>query len=280
VRSSAPTKPKDWTDNPPLLQSTLTVSFWEDLQQAGRGTSYCRALLKDQQDFEHGLLACGDKGPCVVQVMRNRLRQISSTKRQFTGPQLGREALLDFFGKDRGLPLGPTETLEARSIRGLSISPLPRAFLPENLTLSWGFEPHNAQLQTAVFSGPDGKVLALALVDGLYKQAAGESRLPAEARIRLFVRDPKRLPSLLPSLQSWAAADALGMNVDCSGSKTRVCTHRSQYHMPIVAYRLPCTPGKLDQCRLPVPKVVDSYATLTLPPPLTTLVPKPCPITR
>ncbi|MGC9225642.1 MAG: hypothetical protein ACP5E2_17190, partial [Terracidiphilus sp.] len=165
-------KPKNWIDNPLLLDSTLAVAFWRNLQQAGKGTPYCKALLKDQLAFEQKLMACGDNGPCVVRVMRARLRQVASIQRQFTAPPLSREDLLDFLGKDRGMALGRGETLEERALRGLNIHPLPQAFVPGNWTLNWGIEPHNAQVQTVVWRDKAGKVVALALVDELY--ARGE----------------------------------------------------------------------------------------------------------
>ncbi len=257
-------KPKDWMDSPSSLDSTLAVSFWEDLQQAGKGTPYCKALLKDQLAFEQKLMACGDNGPCVVRVMGDRLRQVSSIKRQFTGPQLSREDLLDFLGKDRHMPLGRGETLEERALRGLNITPLPQAFVPGNWTLNWGIEPHNAQVQTVVWRDKTGKVVALALVDGLYARGEGQTQLPKDAQIRLFLRDPQRLASLAPSLQAWAAADALGMNVDCSGAKGTACAHWSGYSMPVQAYRLPCASGNLNRCRLPMPKSQGAVPSLEL----------------
>lgn len=163
------------------------------------------------------------------------------------------EVVEAFLGKEGSLRLDDGQTLEQRAIRGLSISPLPYAPLAEDLTISWGFEPHNAQLQSVLFSGAQGKVFALALVDKLYYEGEGKTALPKDARIRLFVRDPGQLARILPGLQAWAAADALGMDVACN--KPGVCEHWRQYPMPITAYRLPCPGGHWDACRLPLPKI-------------------------
>ncbi|MBU2778298.1 hypothetical protein HFU84_12475, partial [Acidithiobacillus sp. CV18-2] len=55
-----------------------------------------------------------------------------------------------------------------------------------------------------------------------------------------------QLARILPGLQAWAAADALGMDVACN--KPGVCEHWRQYPMPITAYRLP-----LPKINTPVP---------------------------
>ncbi|WP_308387750.1 hypothetical protein [Acidithiobacillus sp. AMEEHan] len=258
-------KPKDWTDNPGLLASTVHVAFLRSLRQAGVDTPYCKALIDSEEPFERKLIACGNNGPCAVKVMGERSWQLRELEEKFTGPQLTQEALEDFLGKDARLPVGSGETLEERSIRGLSISPLPHASLAaQGLTLSWGFEPHNAQVQTVVFSNQKGQVLALALVDGLYAQGETAQQLPASARLRLFVRNPQQLSSLLSALQGWAAADALGMNVDCSKVGNAVCTRWSQYSMPITIYHLPCSKGKLAACRLPAPKPKGNIPSLEI----------------
>lgn len=247
-------KPKEWTDNLRILDTTLKVSFWEDLRQAGEGTPYCKALLRDQQAYEKKLLACGDHGPCVLQVMGDRLRQIASIEKQYTGRPFGPQDLRAFLGADGKLRVSGGESLEQRALRGLAIHPLPRTFLPGGLNIIWGFEPHNAQTQTLVFSAMDGRVIALALVDDIYNRGAEQRRLPQEGRIRLFLRDPKALPTLLAPLQGWAAADALGMNVDCSGAQAEACRLWTRYPLPVTAYRLPCR-GALERCSLALPPV-------------------------
>ena len=239
-------KPKDWLDIPSLLDSTVQMSFRRDLLQAGKNTPYCKALIDTQGPYERKLIACGKNGPCVVQVMRDRSWQLAGIEKRYTAPATTRETFEAFLGKEGSLRLDDEQTLEQRAIRGLSISPLPRAPLAEDLTISWGFEPHNAQLQSVLFSGAQGKVFALALVDSLYLDGEGKTTLPKDARIRLFVRDPGQLARILPGLQAWAAADALGMDVACN--KPGVCEHWRQYPMPITAYRLP-----LPKINTPVP---------------------------
>lgn len=229
--------------------------FWRDVAGAGKGTSYCHLLLKTQKEFENKLLQCGGNTSCALQVIVDRNRQLNGFREKFTGPELTRGVFMAFLGPDGSLPVGDGETLEQRAIRGLSISPLPKAILSQGV-LYWGIEPHNAQTQSLVFSDDQGKVQALGLVDKLYYRYPDgkQTHLDANAGIRLFVRDPAVLPTLLPVVRAWAAADLLGLNQSCSDGQVAQCKAAQKVVVPITAYRLPCTGGKLAACRLPLPK--------------------------
>ncbi|MEY2343016.1 hypothetical protein AB4090_13020 [Acidithiobacillus sp. IBUN Pt1247-S3] len=237
------------------LLDTISVGFWEDLQKAGKGTPYCKALLDTNAAFEKKLLQCGDNGPCTLKVLTDRSWQLNGLEKRFSGPALTRAMFAQYLGKDGQLAVGGGETLEQRAIRGLSISPLPKAILPQGV-LYWGIEPHNAQTQSLVYSNSQGDVLALGLVDNLYyRYRAGEaSKLPEDAGIRLFVRNPAVLSTLLPALRAWAAADLLGMNQTCQGAQAMNCRKALTVTVPITAYRLPCANGNLAACQLPLPK--------------------------
>jgi len=242
---------------PGLISSqddTVNVDFWRDMQQAGRDTPYCKALVDSQEVFERKLLACGDNESCIVPVLYARVQELSRIEKRYTGPTLDGKAIAAFLGRDAKLRVDARESLQERLLRGLSISPLPRAAIPgQKLNFTWGFEPHNAQVQSLVISDNQGQVLALGLVDNLYLQGADGKKLPADALIRLFVRSPAVLPELQAPLRSWAAADALGMNAQCSGPRALPCQKALGDFPKLLVYRLPCPSGKLEACRLTLP---------------------------
>ena len=256
-------KPKHWTDNLLLLDSSLMHGYKQALRAAGVGTPECTHLLASQKVFEKELGACGSDGDCVLETMRKRsfaLRDISEHQQ----PPLEAAALQHFAGsaifQSPGQKSAP---LLQRIQRGMDIYPLPHMELPNGNTLVWGFQPHNATVQSLVVVNHQGAVQLLGAVDGIYLGLPRDKTRPeldANARITLFVRDPQALAQNLPALRAWAAASILGFNVDCGGADAARCKAAETIPVPILAYRLGCpqeASGKalVNRCPLPLPAV-------------------------
>ncbi|MHB1736405.1 MAG: lysozyme inhibitor LprI family protein [Acidithiobacillus sp.] len=256
-------KPKHWTGNLLLLDSSLMHGYKQALRAAGVGTPECTHLLASQKVFEKKLEACGSDGDCVLETMTKRSFALRDIEEHQQAP-LEAAALQHFAGG--ALFQSPNQKpapLLQRIQRGMDIYPLPHMALPNGNTLVWGFQPHNATVQSLVVVNHQGAVRLLGAVDGIYLGLPKDKTRPeldANAHITLFVRDPQALAQNLPALRAWAAASILGFNVDCSGANATRCKAAEAIPVSIQAYRLNCpqkVPGKtlVNRCPLPLPSV-------------------------
>ena len=259
-------KPRVWTDNLLLLDSSVGVPYVRDLRAAGVGTPQCKDLLESHKAYEKELQGCGSNGDCVLKVMRNwagTLHRIEDRLR----PPLDEAALKKFAGGMKFQDGQRTVSLLQRLEQGMDLYPLPQMALPNGNVLVWGFQPHNAQVQSLAVVDRQGAVQLLGIVDGLYLALpSGKTRWEPgkDARIALFVRDPAALSQNLSAIHAWAAADVLGFNQDCPGKDQARCQAAAKLPLPIQAYNLNCkaSNGKIIQqhCALPLPQVPDNVS--------------------
>ena len=259
-------KPRVWTDNLLLLDSTVGVDYVRDLRAAGVGTPQCKALLEGHKAYEKELQGCGNNGDCVLKVMRHWAGTMHRIEDRLRAP-LDEAAMKKFAGGMKFQEGQQTVSLLQRLEQGMDLYPLPQATLPNGNVLVWGFQPHNAQVQSLAVVNRQGAVQILGIVDGLYSSLpSGKTHWAPEknARIALFVRDPAVLTQNLSAIRAWAAADALGFNRKCPGQDHARCTAALQAPLPIQAYNLNCktSNGKIVQrhCALPLPQAPDNVS--------------------
>jgi len=182
-------------------------------------------------------------------------------------PPLDEAALKKFAGGMKFLDGQQTISLRKRLEQGMDLYPLPQMALPNGNVLVWGFQPHNAQVQSLAVVNRQGAVQVLGIVDGLYLALpSGKTRWEPgkEARIALFVRDPAALTQDLSAIRAWAAASVLGFNQDCPGKDQARCQTALKQPLPIQAYNLNCRTanGKVinPHCAVPLPQVPDNVS--------------------
>ncbi|UBU62053.1 hypothetical protein LDB30_13355 [Acidithiobacillus ferrooxidans] len=259
-------KPRVWTDSLLMLDNVVGVDYVRDLRAAGAGTPQCKALLEGHKAYEKELQGCGNNGDCVLKVMRHwagTMHRIEDRLR----PPLDEAALKKFAGGMKFQDGQQTVSLLQRLEQGMDLYPLPQATLPNGNVLVWGFQPHNAQVQSLAVVDRQGAVQLLGIVDGLYLALpSGKTRWEPgkDARIALFVRDPAALSQNLSAIHAWAAADVLGFNQDCPGKDQARCQAAAKLPLPIQAYNLNCkaSNGKIipQHCALPLPQVPEDVS--------------------
>lgn len=255
-------KPKKWTDNLPLLDSTVGVSYVRDLRSAGVGTPVCRQLVNGHKAYQVALRQCGANGNCVLQVMRNWSWDLAQIEKSLRVP-IKMSSLQQFAGKTYIQDGSTTVPLLERLKQGMDLFPLPRLALKNGNELIWGFQPHNAQVQSLMILNHQGDVQVMGLVDNLYLGMSGgqaPAGLDPEARLSLLVRNPAALSENLPAIHAWAAASLLGFNQTCPGKDQQACQAAMAQTLPIKAYNLNCKvkpQGNIlvDYCTLPLPSV-------------------------
>ncbi len=257
-------KPKVWTDSLLALDSTVGVHYVRDLRAVGAGTPQCKDLLESHNAYEKELQGCGSNGDCVLKVMRNWAGTLSHFEDHLR-PPLDEAALKKFAGGMKFLDGQQTVSLLKRLEQGMDLYPLPQMALPNGNVLVWGFQPHNAQVQSLAVVNRQGAVQILGIVDGIYLALpSGKTRLDLgiDAKIALFVRDPSALTQNLPAIRAWAAADILGFNQNCPGKDQARCQAALKQPLPIQAYNLNCKAanGKIinQHCAISLPQVPDN----------------------
>ena len=259
-------KPRVWTDSLRILDSTVGGHYVRDLRAAGTGTPQCKDLLESHKAYEKELQGCGSNGDCVLKVMRNwagTLHRIEDRLR----PPLDEAALKRFAGGMQFQDGQRTVSLLQRLEQGMDLYPLPQMALPNGNVLVWGFQPHNAQVQSLAVVDRQGAVQLLGIVDGLYLALpSGKTQWKPgkDARIAIFVRDPAVLPQNLSAIRAWAAASILGFNQDCPGKDQARCQAAAKLPLPIQAYTLNCKAAKdkiiQQHCALPLPQVPEDVS--------------------
>jgi len=259
-------KPKIWWDNLPLLDSTVGVHYVRALRAAGVGTAQCKDLLESHKAYEKELQGCGSNGDCVLKVMRNWAGTLSHFEDRLR-PPLDEAALKKFAGGAKFQEGQQSISLLKRLEQGMDLYPLPQMALPNGNVLVWGFQPHNAQVQSLAVVNRQGAVQVIGIVDGLYLALpSGKTRWEPgkDARIALFVRDPAVLIQNLSAIRAWAAASVLGFNQDCPGKDQARCQTALKQPLPIQAYNLDCRTanGKVinPHCAVPLPQVPDNVS--------------------
>ncbi|MHB8251208.1 hypothetical protein [Acidithiobacillus sp.] len=259
-------KPRVWLDDLRMLDTTVGVSYVRDLRAAGAGTPQCKALLESHKTYEKELQGCGNNGDCVLKVMGNWSRTLADIEDRLR-PPLDEAALKKFAGGIKFQDGQQTVSLLKRLEQGMDLYPLPQMALPNGNVLVWGFQPHNAQVQSLAVVDRQGAVQLLGIVDGLYLALpSGKTRWEPgkDARIALFVRDPAALSQNLSAIHAWAAADVLGFNQGCPGKDQARCQAAAQIPLPIQAYTLNCKAanGKIihQHCAIPLPQVPDNVS--------------------
>lgn len=259
-------KPKVWTDNLLMLDNVVGGHYVRDLRAAGAGTPQCKDLLESHKAYEKELQGCGSNGDCVLKVMRNWAGTLSHFEDRLR-PPLDETALKKFAGgikfQEGQQPVSLLERLE----QGMDLYPLPQMALPNGNVLVWGFQPHNAQVQSLAVVNRQGAVQLLGIVDGLYLALPSEETRWApgkDARIALFIRDPAALTQNLSAIRGWAAASILGFNQHCPGKDQTRCQTAAKLSLPIQAYNLNCKAanGKIinQHCAVPLPQVPDNVS--------------------
>ncbi|MHB1203707.1 MAG: lysozyme inhibitor LprI family protein, partial [Acidithiobacillus sp.] len=160
-------KPKVWTDSLLTLDSTVGVHYVRDLRAAGAGTPQCKDLLESHKAYEKELQGCGSNGDCVLKVMRNWAGTLSHFEDRLR-PPLDEAALKKFAGGMKFQDGQQAVSLLKRLEQGMDLYPLPQMALPNGNVLVWGFQPHNAQVQSLAVVNRQGAVQLLGIVDGLY----------------------------------------------------------------------------------------------------------------
>nr|RNF57863.1 hypothetical protein EC580_13815 [Acidithiobacillus sulfuriphilus] len=259
-------KPKVWTDSLLTLDSTVGVHYVRDLRAAGAGTPQCKDLLESHKAYEKELQGCGSNGDCVLKVIRNWAGILSHVEDRLR-PPLNEAALKKFAGGMKFLDGQQTISLLKRLEQGMDLYPLPQVALPNGNVLVWGFQPHNAQVQSLAVVNRQGAVQLLGIVDRLYLALpSGKTQWEPgkDARIALFVRDPAVLNQNLSAIRAWAAASILGFNQDCPGKDQTRCQAAAKLPLPIQAYNLNCTAAKdkiINQhCAISLPQVPDNVS--------------------
>lgn len=255
-------KPKRWVDNLRLFDSTLGNYYVRYLRSAGVGTSVCKQLLNGHQAYESQLEQCGNHGDCVLKVMDAWSQKLSTIEKSLRVP-IKMSSLQQFAGKTYIQDGSTTVPLLERLKQGMDLFPLPRLALKNGNELIWGFQPHNAQVQSLMILNHQGDVQVMGLVDNLYLGMSGgqaPAGLDPEARLSLLVRNPAALSENLSAIHAWAAASLLGFNQTCPGKDQRACQAAMAQTLPIKAYNLNCKvkpQGNIlvDHCALPLPSV-------------------------
>jgi len=248
----------------PLADGSIIGGYVKALRAAGIGTSDCQALLEWHAGYEKQLAACGANDQCLLKTMEVYGHALVKIEDRLQTP-LSDAALQRFAGGAWLQSPGEKPTLLLGRIRrGLSIYPLPRMALPKGNTLYWGFQPHNATLQSLVIVDRQGTVQLVGAVDGIYlglPEGKAVPQVEPDAQIALFVRDAQALQQNLPAIRGWAAASVLGFNVDCNkpGAAAR-CSAAETIALPLHTYDLRCGQkihGKVlvNRCPLPLPNV-------------------------
>lgn len=263
-------KPRKWTDNLLLLDSTVGVGYVRALRAAGIGTPQCKALLEAHAAYEKALQGCGNNGDCVLNVMRNWAGTMNRLEKTFRPPldeAALENALKKFVGGMKFVDGQERVSLLQRLEQGLQLISLPQEALPNGNLLVWGFQPHNAQVQSLAVVDRQGAVQLVGIVDGIYwSLPAGKTQWdPSEyARIALFVRDPAALSQNLSAIRAWAAASILGFEQECPGKDETRCQTAAKLPLPIKAYDLNCktSNGKVigQRCTLPLPQVPEDVS--------------------
>ncbi|MHB1532983.1 hypothetical protein [Acidithiobacillus sp.] len=249
-----------------MLDSTVGVHYVRDLRAAGVGTPQCKDLLESHKAYEKELQRCGSNGDCVLKVMRNWAGTLSHVEDRLR-PPLDEAALKKFAGGMKFLDGQQTVSLLKRLKQGMDLYPLPQMALPNGNVLVWGFQPHNAQVQSLAVVNRQGAVQLLGIVDGIYLALpSGKTRLDlgTDAKIALFVRDPSALAQNLSAIRAWTAASILGFNQNCPGKDQARCQAVLKQPLPIQAYNLNCKAanGKIinQHCAIPLPQVPDNVS--------------------
>ena len=248
----------------PLADGSIIGAYVKALRAAGIGTADCKALLEWHAGYEKQLAACGTNDQCLLKTMERYGHALVKIEDRLQTP-LSDAVLKRFAGGAWFQSPGEKPTLLLERIRrGLSLYPLPRMALPNGNTLYWGFQPHNATLQSLVIVDRQGTVQLVGAVDGIYlglPEGKAVPQLEPDAQIALFVRDAQALQQNLPAIRGWAAASVLGFNVECNapGAAAR-CSTAKTIALPLHAYDLHCPQrvhGKVlvNRCPLPLPKV-------------------------
>lgn len=259
-------KPRVWTDNLWLLDSTVGVGYVRALRSAGVDTPQCKGLLKDHQEYEKKLQHCESNGDCVLKVMRDWAGTLFHYRDQLH-PPLAEGALKRFIGSAHIKEEKRSVALLQRLEQGMDMYPLPQVGLPGGNVLIWGFQPHNAQVQSLVIVNRQGVVQLVGLADMVYlsmPKNAKEFSLIPDSKMAVFVRDPAVLAPNLPAIQSWTAASILGFNQLCPGKDQDRCHTALTYPLPIQAYKLPCKAGKGNamnpHCAISLPAVKNTIS--------------------
>ena len=259
-------KPRVWLDNLLLLDSTVGGHYVRALRAAGAGTPQCKDLLESHKAYEKELQGCGSNGDCVLKVMGNWARTLAHLEDRLR-PPLDEAALKKFAGGIKFQDGQQTVSLLKRLEQGMDLYPLPQMALPNGNVLVWGFQPHNAQVQSLAVVDRQGAVQLLGIVDGLYLALpSGKTQWKPgkDARIAIFVRDPAVLPQNLSAIRAWAAASILGFNQDCPGKDQARCQAAAKLPLPIQAYTLNCKAAKdkiiQQHCALPLPQVPEDVS--------------------
>ncbi|MGC9216095.1 hypothetical protein, partial [Acidithiobacillus sp.] len=249
-----------------FTNGSLGVDYIRALRAAGVGTAQCKDLLESHQAYEKELPHCGSNGDCVLKVMRNWAGTLSHIQDRLR-PPLDDAALKKFAGEIQFQEGQHPVSLLKRLEQGMDLYPLPQMTLSNGNVLVWGFQPHNAQVQSLAVVHRQGAVQLLGIVDGLYLALpSGKTRWEPgkDAGIALFVRDPAALSQNLSAIHAWAAADVLGFNQGCPGKDQARCQAAPQIPLPILAYNLNCKAanGKIihQHCTIPLPQVPNNVS--------------------
>lgn len=260
-------KPRKWTDNLMLLDSTLTVAYQRALRTAGSGTSQCQELLEKHRSYEKQLQQCGSDGDCILKVMDGWTGTMHAVLGRLDHP-LDEASLKQFAGGLRIEDEQEAVPLLQRLEQGMDLYPLPQMALPNGNVLVWGFQPHNAQVQSLVIVNRQRQVQLMGLVDGIYYSLpSGKTQWAPEegARIALFVKDPRQLAQNLAAIRAWSQASILGFNQTCPGKDQARCDLAAKLSLPIEAYDLNCKAAQkghvLNQhCAIPLPRVAEQLS--------------------
>ncbi len=240
------------TENP----ITNAISFWGHtqgnyerlLRDLPMGSVAQQRVIAEQKAFLDRRDRCGKNIVCIGDVEQARNEELMAQRRKVEQPFPVEEMqrLTRAWKTPEGRPL------YQRLLAGLAIYPLRQATLDNGYQLQWGFQPHQATVQTLGVLDPQGKIAALVTADDVYRAWRSEGGTYS-GRLRIYVRSAGELGKLLPVIYSWTLADLLGFNLDCKGKDAELCSQAKQASRPpMEAYDLGCKHPNRPSCRLPV----------------------------
>lgn len=206
-------------------------------------------VIAEQKRYLEQRDACGKNYQCILQMEKKRLDELNAQRKPLERPLPTDE--IERLTKGWQTPTG--KSLTERLLDGFDISPLRQVTFVNRLQMIWGFQPDAGPIQSAAVLSPQGKILALATADGIFRsrleQPSGDKGV-----LRVYVSDRQDSDSVMPMLLSWAAASSLGFNQNCQGQSAQKCDVALKDTQTVAVYDLHCkTRRSKASCALPFP---------------------------
>ncbi|WP_414040872.1 hypothetical protein ACJU26_01880 [Acidithiobacillus sp. M4-SHS-6] len=205
-------------------------------------------VIAEQKRYLEQRDACGKNYQCILQTEKKRLAELNAQRKPLERPLPTDE----IERLTQGWRMATGKSLTERLLDGFDISPLRRVTFANGQQLIWGFQPDAAPIQSAAVLSPQGKTLALATSDGIFRSRLGQQ--PGDkGTLRVYVSDRQHSDSVLPLFLSWAAASSLGFNQSCQGQSRHKCEAALKDPPSLAIYDLHCQARRSNaSCALPL----------------------------